>query len=180
MAFVMKEGKMASNTLDSMLTNGVSDSLAIKDGDLVVLGDIVANDLYTTNEYDTYKAAYPTAPTTDEVAIVDYAGISEGPIVGNVYKIGNKLFNLTVPTGTKFRVRRLALHDKYWLGEDNFATAPTVGQYAIATNGSGVHTPNASIADSGYCVKILASKGFTAGMTTDSKQIYLCEVVKLA
>lgn len=180
MAFVMKEGKMASNTLDSMLANGVSDSLVINDGDLVVLGDLAANDIYETNEYDTYKVAYPTTPTTDEVVIVDYAGVSEGTIIGNVYKIGNKLYNLTVPAGTPFRVRRLALHDKYWLGEDNFASKPTVGQFAIATASNGKHTPNASIAESGYCVKILASKGFTAGTTTDSKDIYLCEVVKLA
>ena len=77
------------------------------------------------------------------------------------------------------RIRRLALHDKFWLGEDNFAAQPTVGKYAIATASSGKHTPAEDATAAGYTVKIIAKQGFTAGMSAD-KNIYLCEVVKLA
>ena len=176
MAFLMREGKMASNVLDSMLANAKAEK-DIKDGSLIVLGDIVTDTVYADQEYDTYKGDYPAA-VTDEVVIADYAGISHGDIAGNTYRVGNKLYDLTIKAGEIFRVRRLALHDKFWLGADNFVGSPVVGQYAIATAGSGDHTVQASIAESGYCVKIIASKGLTAGMQ-DAGMIYLCEVVKL-
>ena len=137
----------------------------------------VTDTVYADQEYDTYKGDYPAA-ATDEVVIADYAGISSGDIAGNNYRVGNKLYDLTIKAGEIFRVRRLALHDKFWLGADNFVGSPVVGQYAIATAGSGDHTVQASIAESGYCVKIIASKGLTAGMQ-DAGMIYLCEVVKL-
>ena len=178
MAFLFKSGKMASNVLDSMLTNAKAEK-AIKDGDLVVLGDVVKDTVYGNEEYDMYKADYPTTPTTDEICIVDYAGVSEGIISANVYKLGVKLHDLTIPAGEPMRIRRLALHDKFWLGEDNFTSAPTVGKFAIATASSGQHTPAQDSSAEGYTIKIIAKSGFTAGMTAD-KSMYLCEVVKLA
>ena len=178
MAFLFKSGKMASNVLDSMLTNAKAEK-AINDGDLVVLGDVIKDEIYGNEEYDMYKADYPAAPTTDEICVVDYAGISEGLISGNNYKLGVKLHNLVVPVGEPMRIRRLALHDKFWLGEDNFAAQPTVGKYAIATASSGKHTPVEDATAAGYTVKIIAKQGFTAGMSAD-KNIYLCEVIKLA
>jgi len=178
MAFLFKSGKMASNVLDSMLTNAKAEKV-INDGDLVVLGDVVKDEIYGNEEYDMYKADYPAAPTTDEICIVDYAGISEGLISGNNYKLGVKLHDLAVPVGEPMRIRRLALHDKFWLGEDNFAAQPTVGKYAIATASSGKHTPADDATAEGYTVKIIAKRGFTAGMSAD-KEMYLCEVIKLA
>lgn len=176
MAFLMKEGKMASNVLDSMLANARA-SEDIEDGSLVVLGDIVTDTVYGDEEYDTYESAYPTA-LTDEVVLVDLADISEGIIGGNNYRIGVNLYNLKAPAGKIFRVRRLALHDKFWLGADNFTGSPAIDKFATATVGTGKHTVADSIADSGYCVKIIASKGLTTGMQ-DAGMIYLCEVVKL-
>jgi len=178
MAFVFKEGKMASNVLDSSLTNAIAET-AIPDGALVVLGDLVADTTYTNNgvEYDTYKAAAPAA-ATDEVAIVDYAGISEGAINGNTYKMGIKLYNLTVPAGQITRVRRLALHDKFWLGEGNFEAAPTVGKYATATAGKFTHTAANTLPESGYAIKVLVENDLTVGMKSEGK-IYLVEVVQL-
>lgn len=183
MANVFKSGKMASNQLDVSLANGIA-AVAVPDGALVVLGDLVADTTYAVNgntgygtEYDTYEAAAPAA-VTDEVVIVDYAGISEGDINGNTYKMGNKLYNLTVPAGGIFRVRRLALHDKFWIADGNFASAPTVGKYASATASAFTHTPAASLPGSGYAVKILASEDLTAGMKTQGT-LYLCEVVQL-
>ena len=101
MAYIMYSGKMISDQIDSYLTNGVSDNPDLKDGFLVALGDLADDTTYDTQtfhgkEYDVYEADVPAA-ATDEVGIIDYAGISEGNINGNEYKIGKKLYNLTVP-----------------------------------------------------------------------------------
>ena len=101
MAFTMKSGKMASNALDSMLANAKATE-AIKDGSLVKLGDLIEDDVYGDVDYDTYKAEKPA--DGEEVVIADYAGISEGTIAGNDYKLGVKLYDLMIPAGTIFRV----------------------------------------------------------------------------
>ena len=179
MAKVMYSGKMVSDQIDAYLTNGVADS-NLKDGDLVALGDLVADTTYVATgdvQYDVYEADFPAA-ATDEVVIIDYAGISEGEINDNEYKIGKKLYNLTIPAGTNFRVRRLALHDKFWLGTDNFASTPVVGEYATATADAGEHTPANALPASGYAVKVLVEKDLTTGMRSQGK-IYLVEVVQL-
>lgn len=149
MAFTMKSGKMASNVLDSMLANAKA-AEAIKDGSLVKLGDLVKDDVYGDADYDTYMAEKPA--DSKEVVIADYAGISEGAIAGNDYKLGIKLHDLMIPAGTVFRVRRLALHDKFWLGQDNFEGAPAVGKYAIAETGKYDHKVSEEEPVAGYGV----------------------------
>lgn len=183
MANVFKTGKMISNVVDSYLANAVSED-AIIDGGLVVLGDLAADTTYSATglEYDTYEAAAPEA-ATDEVVICDYAGIENYSESGyapknNIIKQGIKLYGLTVPAKTIYRVRRLALHDKFWLGEGNFASAPTVGEFATATANSVAHTPAASLPQAGYAIKVLVENDLTTGMKSNGK-IYLCEVVQL-
>ena len=172
-------GKMLSQDADSQVTNAVLES-AVKDGALVVLGDLADDTTYMDTgdyEYDVYEAAAPAA-ATDEVAIVDYAGISGGEIYDNYYKLGVKLFGLEAPAGEIVRVRRLHLHDKFWLGEANFESAPTVGEFAAAKASSMLHDPKSSKPGSGYAVKILKEEGLTTGMEENGKK-YLVEVVQL-
>lgn len=172
-------GKMLSQDADSQVTNAVLES-AVKDGALVVLGNLAADTTYRATgdvEYDVYEAAAPAA-ATDEVAIVDYAGISGGDINGNYYKMGVKLFGLEAPAGEIVRVRRLHLHDKFWLGEANFDGAVTVGEYAKAKASSMLHEPAASLPASGYAIKIQKEQDLTTGMKSEGK-MYLCEVVQL-
>ena len=178
MAYVFKEGKMASNVLDSQLANAIA-QVAVKDGSLLVLGGLVADTTYSNSglEYDTYEASAPAA-ATDEVVIVDYAGISSGDIMGNHVKQGYKLYDLEVPAGEAMRVRRLSLHDKFWLGGSNFASAPTVGKYATAAASSMQHAPANSLPEAGYAIKVLVEQDLTAGMASKGK-LYLCEVVQL-
>lgn len=184
MAHVFKEGKMLSNVADTYLANAIS-AADLPDGSLVTLGALVADTTYTVGgvdpydavEYDTYVATAPAA-ATDPVVLVDYAGISDGDIAGNNYKMGIKLYNLTVKAGQITRVRYPALHDKYWVGDANFDTTPTVGQYATAAAGVTTHKAAASLPASGYAVKVLASKDLTAGMASQGTT-YLCEVVQL-
>ena len=182
MAHVFKEGKMLSNVADSYLANGIA-AVDVIDGALVTLGDLVADTTYTNTgvEYDTYEAAAPEA-ATDEVVIVDYAGIEtyaeSGYANNNVIKEGIKLYGLTVKAGDIFRVRRLALHDKFWLGEGNFVAAPVVGEYATATAGDQKHTAAATLPQSGYAIKVLVQRDLTVGMSSKG-YMYLCEVVQL-
>ena len=178
MAYVFYSGKMYSDQLDAALTNGRAEE-NLKDGYLVKLGDLVADVTYDANglEYDVYEAAAPEA-VTDEVGIIDYAGISQGEIIDNMYKMGHKLYNLDIPAGENFRVRRLHLHDKFWLGESNFDAAPQVGKYAGLEADAYTHKALAALPQAGYAVKILVEKDLTTGMRSQGK-MYLCEVVQL-
>lgn len=180
MAHVMYSGKMISDQIDAYLTNGVAEE-DLYDGTLVALGDLVADTTYAETgdvQYDVYEAVKATAGAA-EVGIIDYAGVSEGEIADNKYKIGYKLYNLTVPAGTNFRVRRLNLHDKFWVGTDNFEgeTAPVVGEFA-KVGAAGGFAPAAEAPEAGLAVKVLVEKDLTTGMRSQGK-IYLVEVVQL-
>lgn len=184
MAHVFYSGKMASDQLDSKLTNAIAqdgsgNNVAVYDGALLKLGNPATDSTYGESlpEFDTYIATAPAA-ATDEVVIVDYAGISEGVVAGNTYKIGNKLIDLQVPAGRVTRARRFDLHDKFWLGADNFSAAPTVGQFAIPAAGVTTFAPAAAAQASGLSVKIISSSDLTVGMSALGLK-YLCEVVSL-
>lgn len=177
MTNMFKAGKMVSNVVDATLANGIAAKPAI-DGAIVVLGNLYADPDFLENyEYDVYEMTTPNEPT-DEIAIVDYSGIQEDDISGNRYKIGDKLYGLVVPAGTPTRIRRLALHDKFWLGDGNFSAKPVVGEYATAKKGSNLHVPMASMPKNGYVVKILSEESLTAGMMSVGTK-YLCEVIQL-
>lgn len=183
MAFVMYKGLMASEDVKMMNVSvdfqdgGVSAS--VKDGSFVVLGDKIADITYSADgkDYNVYKAAAPTA-VTDKVVVVDIAGVSQGSIAGNTYRIGVKLFNLQSYAGEPVRARRMMVGDSFYLGSDNFNGVVTVGQYAILEANKTTLAPNASIPESGFAVKIQESIDFTAGQVADGK-LYLCEVVQL-
>lgn len=181
----MFKARMASESVLSLVGStkfqDSSEYAPITDGALVVLQGLAPNDAYNIGDvddavdYNVFLSAAPTAPT-DDVVIVDIAGISNGDIAGNNYKMGIKLYGLTAPAGEAVRYRTLMKGDMYWLSDGCFVSAPTVGQYAIATASSVQHTPNASNPGAGqYCVKILASKGFTAG-SNNIGTLYLCQV----
>ena len=67
------------------------------------------------------------------------------------------MHNLMIPAGTVFRVRRLALHDKFWLGEGNFEGVPAVGKYGILEAGKYDHKVS-DVEPTAYGVKIIAKR----------------------
>lgn len=179
MAHLFFAGKMLSQDADSQVTSAVFQA-PVKDGSLAVLGDLAADTTYKASgdvEYDVYQAAAPEA-VTDEVVIVDYAGISGGDINGNYYKMGIKLYDLEAPAGEIVRVRRLHLHDKYWLGASNFESTPVVGEFAELKANSMKHDPKSALTGGQFGVKILKEQDLTTGMQSNGK-VYLCEVVAL-
>ena len=156
----------------------------ITDGAFVVLGDLVKDNVYsqTSLEWNTYSATAPAADTATPV-VIDIAGVQEGVIGGNAYRIGNKLVDLVATAGTPVRFRRLMSGDKFWLGAGCFESTPTVGKYAKLT-ASKVTLTAANDAPSGkFGVKILASKDLTVGQSVTEvsagvyEQLYLCEVL---
>lgn len=184
MANLFYAGKMLSQDADSQVVNALYQEAgvdaAVKDGSLVVLGDLAEDLTYAANgdyHYDLYKAEAPAA-VTDKVAILDFAGISGGEINENYYKLGVKLFNLEAEAGEPVRARRLFLGDRFWLGEDNFESKPVVGEYAELKVGSCKADPKASHTPGQFGLKIRKEQDLNAGMELKGK-MYLCEVIDL-
>ena len=196
MAYQFAYGKMASGQLDSKLTNVIVEATVSNvvtevnayEGAFLTLGNLAADDTYsykdsngvvqnTLVEYDTYYATAPAA-ATDSVVVLDPAVIETlTDAAGNAYRMGVKLYNKQLPAGWAGRARRLELGDKFWLGDSNFVSAPTVGQFATLTANDTRLTP-APAAGADFAIKVQLSKPLTAGMKAVGTS-YLCEVVGL-
>ena len=187
MAKVFRAAEMMSEDVQSYVIScqyqEESKDAPIADGSFVKLGELKEDKTYVAagdKDYNVYLASKPTA-VTDEVVVIDYPGVSEGSISGNSYRIGVKLFDLMAPAGRPVRARRLALHDRFWLGEDNFAN-----KTAVVGNIAGLEANQTTLKDSGaqtvtpgqLNVKIHLGKDFNYGQSASGKR-YLCEVVGL-
>lgn len=186
MAKVFRAAEMMSEDVQSYVIScqyqaGGADS-QIDDGSFVKLGELKDDKTYGQagdKDYNVYLASAPTA-VTDEVVVIDYPGVSEGSISGNSYRIGVKLFDLVAPAGRPVRARRLALHDRFWLGEGNFNGTPVVGNICgLEANKTTLKDSGAQTVTSGQLnVKIHLGKDFNYGQSASGK-LYLCEVVGL-
>lgn len=183
MAKVFRAAEMMSEDVQSYVIScqyqEESKDAPIADGSFVKLGELKEDKTYVAagdKDYNVYLASKPTAET-DKVVVIDYPGVSEGTISGNSYRIGVKLFDLVAPAGRPVRARRLALGDRFWLGEDNFTGA--VGSNGFATlTANDVRLTPAGAAGDNFAVKIHLGKDFNYGQSASGK-LYLCEVVGL-
>ena len=183
MAKVFRAAEMMSEDVQSYVISCqyqvASADAPIEDGSFVKLGELKPDTTYAAagdKDYNVYLASMPTA-VTDKVVVIDYPGVSEGSIAGNSYRMGVKLFDLVAPAGRPVRARRLALGDRFWLGEDNFAAAVDANGYATLTPNDVRLTPAAAAGDN-FAVKIHLGKDFNYGQSAKGK-LYLCEVVGL-
>ena len=172
--------KMSSEYDGSKLVSGYfyadDAQAAVEDGTLVVVGDVVDHSVFTgMYDFDNRKVTLPEA-TTDRVAVVDYVGVSEGMIGGNLYREGIKTAGLTCPAGRPTRVRVLEVGDTFFTASGNFDTTPSKGKFAIPTANSGVWTVVNEASDTETCIKIEGSKPLTQG-TVDADTLYFCTVV---
>lgn len=183
MAKVFRAAEMMSEDVQSYVIScqyqEESKDAPIADGSFVKLGELKEDKTYVAagdKDYNVYLASKPTE-LTDKVVVIDYPGVSEGTISGNSYRIGVKLFDLVAPAGRPVRARRLALGDRFWLGEGNFTGA--VGSNGFATlTANDVRLTPASAAGDNFAVKIHLGKDFNYGQSASGK-LYLCEVVGL-
>lgn len=187
MAKVFRAAEMMSEDVQSYVISCQyqedSKDAPIADGSFVKLGELKPDETYikggSDKDYNVYLASAPSV-VTDEVVVIDYPGVSEGTITGNSYRMGVKLFDLMAPAGRPVRARRLALHDRFWLGEGNFNGSVVVGNIA------GLEANKTTLKDSGakditegqLNVKIHLGKDFNYGQSASGK-LYLCEVVGL-
>lgn len=183
MAKVFRAAEMMSEDVQSYVIScqyqEESKDAPIADGSFVKLGELKEDKTYVAagdKDYNVYLASKPTE-LTDKVVVIDYPGVSEGTISGNSYRIGVKLFDLVAPAGRPVRARRLALGDRFWLGEGNFTGAVGSNSFAILTANDVRLTP-ASAAGDNFAVKIHLGKDFNYGQSASGK-LYLCEVVGL-
>ena len=193
MAYQFAYGKMASKILPIELgsaliqanVSNVMTNVNAPEGAFIVIGEPVSDSTYAVNGYTAgitleYDAYYATAPAavTDEVAVLDPEILQSmvGP-TGQIYRFGDILFNKQLPAGQLGRFRRMLLHDQFWLGDSNFVSAPTVGEFGILTAGDFRLTPSAT-ATANFTIKVKTSKDLTAGMGQVGTS-YLCEVVAL-
>lgn len=173
--------KMTSEYDGSKLVSGVfyaDDAVAaVEDGTIVEIGDVVNHSVFAgMKDFDNRKVTLPTANST-RLGVVDYVGVSEGMIAGNLYREGIKTAGLTCPAGRPTRVRVLEVGDTFFTASGNFdvSVVPEPGKYAAPTTG-GLWLASAEAAESGLCIKIEGTKPLTQG-TTDVDTLYFCTVV---
>lgn len=184
MAKVFRAAEMMSEDVQSYVISCQyqedSKDAPIADGSFVKLGELKPDETYvkggSDKDYNVYLASKPTE-LTDKVVVIDYPGVSEGTISGNSYRIGVKLFDLIAPAGRPVRARRLALGDRFWLGEGNFTGAVGSNGFATLTVNDVRLTPAGAAGDN-FAVKIHLGKDFNYGQSASGK-LYLCEVVGL-
>lgn len=146
----------------------------------VVTGLATDTTVYGSGHKDMNKLtfAYEATPTAGKaVYIADPVTISSGSVNGNTYRIGAKTLGLQAAAGEYIAWRKLEVTDQFLLGADNFASAPTVGQYAVRTNASVDFTPAASVT-TGFHIAIDKTMKITEGLDATTTA-YLCRVVQL-
>lgn len=167
---------MASEDVKSYLVSGVCKDKELADGSLVEIGDLIDHEVYKgLKDMNTREIKPYTSTSTGRIGIVDYVGVSKGEIMGVVYSEGVKTCGLPCPAGTHTRVRCPKLGDEFYLGKDNFESAPTVGQFAVA-GADGQWAPAASAATDKLCVKVEFGKDKIIGVKNEGKKFY-CTVI---
>lgn len=177
------KGLMASEDVRSLLKTGAfydtsGKRAEVEDGALVVLGEFEDHAVYAgLKDLNVHKVKYPTADT-DPVAIVDYDDRPYGEIMGVTYRDGTKTYGISCPANKNTRIRVPMKGDTFWLDSSNFATTPTVKEYAIPTASSGKFTPNASAVTDKFCVQVVEKKD-TAEGTVNTRTEYFCLVTNV-
>ena len=138
---------------------------------MVEIGDLIDHEVYKGLKDMNTREIKPYAGT-GRVGIVDYVGVSKGEIMGVVYSEGVKTCGLPCPAGAHTRPK---VGDEFYLGEDNFESTPTAGQFAIAGS-DGQWAPSAVAATDKLCVKVEFGKDKIIGVKNEGKKFY-CTVI---
>ena len=163
---VFQKSLMASEDVKSYLGTGVSDTIAFNDGDAVIVGGLVSNDI--NKRALTYGAAAN--------AVVDYVGVSQGDIQGVTYRVGTKIAGLSAQKSEPVRYRILIDGDTFYLATGNFGAAPAVGKFATASTDGTWAVVDVKPA-SGLYISIDSSKNLVMG-SRNADMIYFCTAHK--
>lgn len=150
----------------------------VEDGAVAVLGDPIDHEVYNgIKDLNVRKLTAPEA-ATDKIVLVDYVGVSKADVMNVRYHVGDKVAGTYPHAGEYTRVRVPVMYDEFWLGSENFDTAPEVGQYATVAAGSTALTVVDAPVAGQFCVKIDDTKNLIMGTVNDSI-MYRCFVVGL-
>lgn len=190
---------MRSEDLHAMLKDGyfvdANGFAAVEDGALVSICDPMTHELYDGTFGQPYSTDAVTIPAVAQkdlnartikaydasepiYGFVDYVGVNSSDVMGVQYRVGDKIAGIGVPAGEHTRVRMVELGDEFYLGDENFASAPTVGQFAAPTANDTKLTPAATKAAAGLCIKIDDTKPLIMGQVNNGV-LYRCRVVQL-
>lgn len=177
---LMQKIQMASEDVKSYLHTGVfydNDVQApVADGACVVVGDLEDHDTYKNmKDINARKITAPKAQT-DKVSIVDYVGVSQGEIMGVLYREGSKTAGLGAVAGERVRVRDLKPIDEFWLSTGCFSGTPEVGKYAVPTANDTLWTVVDAPVEGAVNLKIETTKTLITGMVNDSDMLFYCTV----
>lgn len=173
--------KMASQFVDSDLFNVVytvsEDATEVDDGAVVTLGDFVNDPIYTNiytaangselkiADINVREATYPGANTALGVCFVDIAEVPTAIGGKNTYRLGSATIGLKADAGVVVRARKVRTDDVFMVGDENFASAPTVGQYAILTANDTRLTPDSDgEGATGAAFKVIEKRTITQGV----------------
>ena len=159
--------------------NAVSE---VKPGSLVTITGLATNDIYgTIKNLSTYTATAPAA-LTDVIVIVDPDEVPATKVDGNIYKFIPLNYGISADGNKPLRGRVVKVDDIFTFSDENFVSAPTVGQFATATAGKHTYTPAADLSvalpTGGFAVKIEEAYNATTGAEMGFLK-YVCRVVQI-
>lgn len=151
----------------------------VEDGALVSIGELRDHDLYTGMKDLNARNGQAFNDAMPIYGFVDYVGVSHADVMGVNYRIGDKVAGVFPVAGEGTRVRMLALGDEFYLGDENFASTPVVGEFAVPTAGSTQMTPASAAAASGLCLAIEDTRDLIMGQVNEGSILYRCRVISL-
>lgn len=179
--FYFEELNMASHYDKGKIHNVVLNT-DVKPGYFVKVTGVAPGKFYGEHRVN-YSTLTAESATSDDggILVLDPSSVNEVQVNGNVFRIGETLYNHTIPAGTPVRARELRTLDRFYLGRFNFdGTEPQVGDYAVLTDNGNFKLKVASPSDldtAQFVVQIVEVTTKTAGATAAFK-VYGCLVVR--
>ena len=150
----------------------------VLDGTIVVLGDFVADPVYTARytahtatlaptELNTRQAVIAVS-TDSDVCVIDLATVATKTGGTGTIRDGYTTIGLAADAGVPVRARELVKNDVFVTAEDNVTSALTVGQYATVSVGQWAPSSTAITGGATCCQvvdKYVISQGITNGVT---------------
>lgn len=138
----------------------ITAAVDLDNGNLVI-ETVPATTTYGVNDLVNYVATAPAAVATDVLLVVDSGEVAR---IGGDFRIdvADPRYNY-VPAGVTCKARQLTVGDEFAISSNGFASAPTVGQFAIGANGALTFAPAATATGGRVICKVVSTWNFSVG-----------------
>jgi len=133
------------------------------DNGALVIETTPANSTFASalKDMNTYTATAPTAVATQKLLVVDS---SEVAFIDGEWRINTADPRKNyVPAGRPAKARQLMQGDEFLVSANAFATAPTVGQYAVGANTLTTFAPSATLPTTATGFAVVEATNFSVG-----------------